>query len=373
MMRAPLLDFSSPSTTTHSSPIRTPDSTTLQFYCLPPPHLLTTLLQKEDLSLLDATPPLPTSQSHLISPSPSSMELMKEITRLEVEILQLERHLLSLYQKAFQQHLPVLIRDRGTCSNDKMGPHLQATDNHPCYKLDWALSQSDSNHRHQILPSNALTCSSYHIKAAPRASSRKEKPQVDSVHRSLADHLGTSLMDDALDYPNRLSEEIVRCICCIYCKFSDPALPQKGLSVSSSSSLSSSSTFSPRNISGGWSPQFDEEPKGYIEGLKDEAGPYAATIEVLKIRLDDQTFQSLVKSLETIDPRNMKREEKLSFWINIHNALVMHGYLAYGTHNFVRSSSILKAAYNVGGHCINAHTIQSSILGIRSHYSAPLF
>ncbi|THF95587.1 hypothetical protein TEA_003718 [Camellia sinensis var. sinensis] len=33
---------------------------------------------------------------------------------------------------------------------------------------------------------------------------------------------------------------------------------------------------------------------------------------------------SLVKSLEKIDPRKMKREEKLAFWINIRNALVMH-------------------------------------------------
>lgn len=65
----------------------------------------------------------------------------------------------------------------------------------------------------------------------------------------------------------------------------------------------------------------------------------------------------------------MKREEKLAFWINIHNALVMHAYLAYGTHTHVRSTSILKAAYNVGGHCINAYIIQSSILGIRSHHS----
>uniref|UniRef100_A0A5B6ZJR4 DUF547 domain-containing protein n=1 Tax=Davidia involucrata TaxID=16924 RepID=A0A5B6ZJR4_DAVIN len=104
-------------------------------------------------------------------------------------------------------------------------------------------------------------------------------------------------------------------------------------------------------------------------------------IEVLKICLDDdsfnyaarmlQNFRSLVESLEKVDPRKMKREEKLAFWINIHNALVMHAYLAYGTHNYVRSSSILKAAYNVGGHCINAYVIQSSILGIRPHYSAP--
>ncbi|KAL3514914.1 hypothetical protein ACH5RR_027631 [Cinchona calisaya] len=404
-------------------------TTTLQYYCAETPHLLTTLQPKEgDHVLLNASmsPTRITSQSpavHLVrgtlqdhqpsfwwdaekypcfhsitsilsnadaaSTSKSSIELMQEITTLEVEILQLERYLLSLYRTAFQQHHPVLMGGQGTLIEDKMRSHMQATDNRPCFEMDRAISRSDSNHHHQILPSNALACSNYHIKAATKSPSRrvdklpllKGKPQADSAHHSLADHLGSYLMDDALDCPTRLSEEIVRCICCIYCKFANPALPQKGLFVSSTSSFSSSSTFSPGHISGSWSPSFNEGSKGYIEDLKDDTGPYAATIEVIKICLDDDTFQyvarvlekfrSLVKSLEKVDPRNMKREEKLAFWLNIHNALVMHGYLAYGTQNFVRSSSILKAAYNVGGQCINAHVIQNSILGIRSHYSAP--
>lgn len=35
-------------------------------------------------------------------------------------------------------------------------------------------------------------------------------------------------------------------------------------------------------------------------------------------------YRSLVQRLEKVDPRKLKREEKLAFWINIHNALVMH-------------------------------------------------
>ncbi|CAA2964188.1 Hypothetical predicted protein [Olea europaea subsp. europaea] len=50
---------------------------------------------------------------------------------------------------------------------------------------------------------------------------------------------------------------------------------------------------------------------------------------------------------------------------------VLQAYLAYGTQNYIKSNSIMKAAYNVGGHCINAYDIQSSILGIQPHYSAP--
>lgn len=45
-------------------------------------------------------------------------------------------------------------------------------------------------------------------------------------------------------------------------------------------------------------------------------------------------------------------------------------YIILGNLRFV--VKILQAAYNVGGHCVNAYVIQSSILGIRPHYSAPV-
>lgn len=47
-----------------------------------------------------------------------------------------------------------------------------------------------------------------------------------------------------------------------------------------------------------------------------------------KLFIFDSLFnRSLVRKLEKVDPRKMKREEKLAFWINIHNALVMHVWI----------------------------------------------
>jgi hypothetical protein len=37
-----------------------------------------------------------------------------------------------------------------------------------------------------------------------------------------------------------------------------------------------------------------------------------------------------VEQLQDIDPRIMTNDEKLAFWINVYNALLMHAYLAYG-------------------------------------------
>eukprot|EP01018_Ginkgo_biloba_P002561 Gb_33724 [translate_table: standard] len=134
----------------------------------------------------------------------------------------------------------------------------------------------------------------------------------------------------------------------IYCKLSYPPFVQSGMELSPSSSLSSSSIFSPRDAVGdGWSPRWKRqsvcEPLKNpfkIKGEAVNAGPYNSMVEVPWICADkDQladatcmlrTFRSIVGHLESIDPSQMQRDSKLAFWINVYNALVMHAYLAYG-------------------------------------------
>ncbi|XP_038715135.1 uncharacterized protein LOC120008852 [Tripterygium wilfordii] len=223
----------------------------------------------------------------------SSAELRKEIAALEVEILDLESYLLSLY------------RTRGVYEGKNNLVRAQV-----CILIHTIGEEP----RHSFFTGDAT--------------------KLQCIYCNLYS-------------PDRLSEEIVRCISSIYCKLANPLQSHADMLASPTFSLSSS-----------------------IEGLK--SGPYGAMIEILKIYSDEdsfnfaatmlQNFRSLVHRLEKVDPRKMKQEEKLAFWINIHNALE---YLVYGTRSRVKSGSVLKAAYNVGGHCINAYLIQSSILGIK--------
>ncbi|KAL7085741.1 hypothetical protein ACP275_14G297900 [Erythranthe tilingii] len=320
---------------------------------------------------------------HVLNISPtSSAEVVKEIAKLEVEIVHLERYLLSLYRTAFQQNLPSIPKNNGVTNvhqTNEINPWVTSDQQSP--KTKFQLTKTYSNNQDQSSPTSALAGPNDSVQVStPKSSS--EKKSAYSRHSSLADHLGNSRIDDALVFPDRLSEDIIKCISSIYCKLAYPARTHKGLSVSSNSSFCSSSTFSPRNLSDSWSPRCNDEVAEHcFEGLKQENGPYSATIEVLKICLDNETynyaaimlqkFRSLVKSLEIVDPKKMRREQKLAFWINIHNALVMHAYLAYGTQNYIKNTSMVKASYNIGGHCLNAYDIQSYILGIKSHYSAP--
>ncbi|KAI3745559.1 hypothetical protein L6452_07959 [Arctium lappa] len=300
----------------------------------------------------------------------SSVELVEEITSIEIEILHLERYLLSLYRTSFEQHLHST-ETNATPSLCKVESHLLPVESSNKVKADAWLS----GYQCKVSPLQQQEgISDQTGSSIPKSSPRRERR---SGNRSLGDHLGTPCSDGG---PDRLSEDIVRCISSIYCKLGDP---NQGPSDSSASSLSSSTTVSTRNLSDTWSPYCNVETtqdSKYDSLKKDERGPYADMIEVLKIGLDDdgfnyaekmlKHFRTLIKKLEKIDPGKMKREQKLAFWINLHNALVMHAHLAYGTHNNTRTNSILKATYNVGGQFINAYIIQSSILGIRSHFRA---
>ncbi|KAG9128622.1 hypothetical protein Leryth_017109 [Lithospermum erythrorhizon] len=313
----------------------------------------------------------------------SSVELMKEIAILEVEILHMEHYILSLYRKAFKHHLQPLSRSCVVDSASKVTSTLSTPDNPIYVEMSHDTLKGGIDRNDQESHSNGLPGLYGKNEMLSNSSSRREKLRSHSGHRSLADHLGASRMDDALKSPDKLSEDIVRCISSIYCRLADPRPAEKEFPASSSSSSTSSSgIYTPKNLSGSWSPcQNEEGKKCFKSERQNDEIPYEMVMEVLKLCLDDasyqyasmmlQKFRSLVKILEKVDPKKMKREEKLTFWINIHNALVMHAYLAYGTRNYITNTTILKAAYNVGGYFINAYDIQSSILGIRSHYSAP--
>lgn len=126
----------------------------------------------------------------------------------------------------------------------------------------------------------------------------QERKATRYSHRSLGDHLGTPCTDNApLDGPDRLSEDIIRCISSIYCKLGDQNQSQTRLSGSSSSSSGTSYT---KNISDTWSPYCNEDATwdNKQDSLKAERGPYAEMIEVLKINVDDDGFNYAAQKLK---------------------------------------------------------------------------
>ncbi|XP_030469286.1 uncharacterized protein LOC115687766 [Syzygium oleosum] len=365
--------------------------------------------------------------SDVSMPKPAT-ELIKEIATLELEVAHLEQYLLSLYRKAFDQQVSsVSPSTKDASSKDKRlrtpkdTPRARLFETPPSAsakrKEDSAVPSSGPleiplkdahglSEEEKLLHSGVHRChsalshrSALEVRICPREESlgkavrachSQPLSMIEFAQKagtsvvSLAEYLGTTVSDHVPESANRLSEDMIKCVSSIYCKLADPPVANHGLS-SPNSSLSSASEFSPQDQSDMWSPGFRNNSSFdvrldnpfHVEGLKEFSGPYSTMVEVPWIHRDSQklghiehllqNYRSLICRLEEVDLRKLRHEEKLAFWINIHNALVMHAFLAYGIpqNNVKRVFQLLKAAYNVGGHTISADTIQSTILGCR--------
>ncbi|RID53880.1 hypothetical protein BRARA_G01246, partial [Brassica rapa] len=348
----------------------------------------------------------PTASSYMLSesndiPMPKqAIDLIKDIAVLEMEVIHLEQYLLSLYRKAFDQQIssaspnsekekpkppPVTTPRRRLGFSEEHDPLLDDDDQNRPKETEMESSFHRSHSQRSSFESRKASLEDSWSKATTRSChSQPLYAQKGENLISLAEHLGTRISDHVPETPNKLSEGMVKCMSEIYCKLAEPApsvLLHEGLS-SPNSSLSSRSAFSPSDQYDTSSPGLGNNSSSFdvrldnsfhAQGEKEDfSGPYSNMVEVLCIYRDAkkanevedllQNFKSLISRLEEVDPSKLKHEEKLAFWINVHNALVMHAYLAYGIpqNNVKRVLLLLKAAYNVGGHTVSAEAIQSS-------------
>ncbi|KAI0503539.1 hypothetical protein KFK09_014473 [Dendrobium nobile] len=352
------------------------------------------------------------SSIEVLIPLPAK-ELIREIAVLELEVMHLEQYLLSLYRKAFDQqvtiaspHVPPKTRLKAPISCQKMlfqvpKPEISSkkipvvnstrilpsqmsanklADESCCENLaNLSINRSHSALNHRAVYSTRISPSE-----EPMPFLKDDHGTISGVI-SLAEYLGTSIADHVPETPNKISEDMVRCMGAIYSKLADPLLVNNGPVSSPASSLSSMTASSPQYIGDVWSPGCKNESNldirlinpFRIEGLKEFSGPYNAMVDVSSINRDSQrfkitgdlldTYKSLVQKLATVDVSKMKNDEKMPFWINLHNALMMHAYLVHGVppSSLKRTSLLIKATCIVGGHSVNAEMIQDSFLGCR--------
>ncbi|KAL0559646.1 hypothetical protein IC582_000009 [Cucumis melo] len=337
----------------------------------------------------------------------AEMELIKQIAVLELEVVYLEKYLLSLYRRTFNQQVSSF-----STMDDRLESYIEPNNviegEHSCIHSDNIVSpetlfdnqskgrnvveepeklshlhRSNSSLSQRSLGSSRnYSLSKYMAKAVDSYHSfplsMLEQSRIDvPSYTSLGEHLGACLSIRVDESPNWLSEEMIKSISAIYRELAEPPLmnhnnPSPFSPLSSMYELSSQDFGSMRNYEKSLNSHY-ENPFHTEEFI----APYDTMLKVQWIsreRKKDsdinhmlQGFRSLIFRLKEVKLKMMKHDEKLAFWINVHNTLVMHAYLQYGIpkHCLKRISLILKAAYNIGGHIISVDKIQSSILGCR--------
>ncbi|KAG1362157.1 hypothetical protein COCNU_10G003760 [Cocos nucifera] len=311
------------------------------------------------------------SPGHRHFPS-QTRELVAEIELLEEEIANREQHVLSLYRSIFDQCIsgPSSAQSSGMASpaHTKKGARKHpsiissafcSSKKFPLQPFHLLASVKESGKSNPLLKPKvrheSLSSENLSIGVGSNSSDPKKFPTA------RGNYLARTLKDHLYECPSKISEELVRCMAAIYCwvRSDSSEKPEKGRSPFLS--RSSTSVILPRR------------------GTADEQQwSSRSTVEISSISLDKIQFSSasyainnyrlLVEQLERVDVSVLESSAKLAFWINIYNSLIMHAYLAYGIpHGSLRRIALFhKAAYNIGGHIITAHSIEYFILSCRT-------
>lgn len=357
----------------------------------------------------------------------TTAKLEEETVSLHYQLSQ-ERNERRLLEYSFKQ-LPSLSQPVAISSSDKLKDqafsslYLQAEDyvGHSlidrspslrCSSSDNFLLQPTPNHDFCLESMSSKRNLSAREKTG--ASRRARSFQNSLTHKFSVQHakqetfIERKLMKDLWQNPNQLSQEMVRCMENIFIHLADPVMVSSKLSpaartysprsplghiATSLSSFSEVSSF----FSFARSPPVDFRVKEEVlgtEGTFDpystrgklrwaDIGKYSSAMEVSWMSVGKEQleyaaealrkFRLLVEQLAKVNPGCMNHEEKLAFWINIYNALMMHAYLAYGVpRSELKLFALMqKAAYTVGGHSFNAATIEYVILRMKPPIHRP--
>ncbi|CAD6335667.1 unnamed protein product [Miscanthus lutarioriparius] len=205
--------------------------------------------------------------------------------------------------------------------------------------------------------------------------------------------------------PNQLSEEMVRSMKDIFLHLSTSSKisPEEPFANSSSSaerlSGSTLTTLSDSSVIASVlrSPSIDlNHDDGILDEIRNfdpynvngkearrDIGSYCSVAEVSWMYIGNEQleyasgalkkFRFLVEHLSKVDPSCMNCDERLAFWINLYNALIMHAYLAYGVpENDIKLFALMqKACYTIGGQPVSATEIEFVILKMKTPVHRP--
>ncbi|XP_041014575.1 uncharacterized protein LOC121257546 isoform X2 [Juglans microcarpa x Juglans regia] len=349
------------------------------------------------------------SPSHLPH---QAQELLSNISLLEITVSKLEQEMVSLHFQLSQER-----NERRLAEYRMRHSTSQSISLHSSDIMDTSSSPSLKKVSvSEVGDSSEDNCQENAVDSIPLGHDKKMSMKMDSYSCQPLEFskLPRGMPSNGLwNYPNQLSEEMVRCMKNIFMSLADSTIPSKTSTseshcsplsphgTSPSGHLSSSSWWSSseRSMISSWlqSPQIDIQSNSEVVASDNACDPYrvrrklswanignyglateVSWMSVGKKQLEYASgalrrFRTLVEQLAKVNPIRLSCDEKLAFWINLYNALIMHAYLAYGVpRSDLKLFSLLqKAAYTVGGHSFSAAAIEYAILKMKPPLHRP--
>eukprot|EP00253_Pinus_taeda_P008537 PITA_08537 len=181
--------------------------------------------------------------------------------------------------------------------------------------------------------------------------------------------------------PNRLSEEMVKCLLSIFLRLAKQSIGSEQdmspvVSRSTSSSISSRNYGSRGTVRCKTSMEISEEidfrdPYGVCADSEvRDIGPYKHLHDIITTSIDLsqihittpllRRLKVLVDKLSTVDLKGLSHQQKLAFWINIYNVCMMNAFLEHGLPSTPQMVvAFMRKAYPKGGKKDKEATIRS--------------
>ncbi|XP_042485057.1 uncharacterized protein LOC122065327 isoform X2 [Macadamia integrifolia] len=369
------------------------------------------------------------TSSNLSCLPPDAQELLSDIAMLEVTVPKLEQQMVSLHFQLSQErnewrlaeyylkHSPSESQNmREPVCSISLNSTLFTCFKHPIFEdsdlhvtceefpfLEPSAQPLEATSRSSCTPSTTGDAVASGVTVQDKKVSRQMFPHV--VGKLSKEMPSKGLWNN----PNQLSEEMVRCMRNIFISLAGSSV---GSSNSSTFEIQKSPlsphrhlsnllpwSLSERSMVSSWvqSPQVDLQCNAEVLAVENvcdpyrvrgklcwaDIGTYGSAVEVSWMSVGKKQleyaagalrrFRSLVEQLAKVNPIHLSSDEKLAFWINLYNALIMHAYLAYGVprSDLKLFSLMQKAAYTVGGHSFNAAAIEYVILKMKPPVHRP--
>ncbi|KAE9615052.1 putative ternary complex factor MIP1, leucine-zipper [Lupinus albus] len=322
---------------------------------------------------------------------PHVHELLEEMAVVEEEIILLERKVKELKHRLYQER----DQSREWELHHKRKPRLYnhfrgiETSGHESMITEHRFS----SYNYQVYTKGRKTmdkrvslcsaCDIHSLFSTPRSSSEYDVARSSGkMPRQYTMHVET-----AIEEPNELSEELVKCLIGIFLELNQTSsldrqesetVPKLTLSCIKSTSFMAKTSFNcktPSFLSNGNASYLD--PYGISSDLdctSRDIGPYKDFIQITRNSLNIDNFSQcssafrklrlLMHKLCDVDLSFLTYKQKLAFWINIYNACIMNAFLDHGLPSTQDKllSLMNKAAMNIGGIVLNALAIEHFIL-----------
>ncbi|KAJ9186695.1 hypothetical protein P3X46_002240 [Hevea brasiliensis] len=338
----------------------------------------------------------------------ATLELLAEVAVLEEEVVRLEERVVHFRQDLYQEAVYISSSKKNVKSfadlydlapNKSPKPehaktiarNLGASTTYPISHLP-SFSEDEQGKKNQLCTNSVKQNKSSSIHKAQTSRTPEKRPPVDdklaekhlnpqklqivgtAVGQGNAEARNVCTADEMLstgDNPNKISEDILKCLSSIFFRMSSTK------SRRTAENLPFLSTLVPQE--NGEETEY-RDPYGICSQFgKRDIGPYKHlfAIEAGTInpnRTSNSLFllhrlKFLLGKLAFVNLQKLTHQEKVAFWINIYNSCMMNAFLEYGIPESPEMIVELmqKATISVGGHLLNAITIEHFILRLPYH------